>query len=865
MPEIFSQCWTGPIACLSQLEPAVTLIVTVGSVILSVVSVVGLRWWRQESRELRRIYKSAVRQTHLVNKLLRKELFRTFHAVEFWRAVISQGSTETEQKQRLRAMLSPRFPDLSEDQLIAAIDAVYKNILAKLPGAHNERWRTRYQEWSKAQEQTKERTRRPSLSKTENVEVLPLLTLGLEKAAGLDRSEQSTGLGSSSSVVFGYPPVPTGFIDRQEELVDLTKWFTADGGRLFFLGAPADRGKSYVAAKFYEQVRQTDNRHKHWINCSSRLKLDTLLDALGRNLPQPPDEESAEQNDVQVLRSPGKELEERVDAFLRMVGDEQWLFVFDDYQKVEDRKIDQFLKLVVKYSRTIKILVIASVYLSVFDDFDWHTEAVQEFQLRPLPKGEALAYLEKLGLRVDSQLAQRIWEKSAGEPTAMKIFALAARRRDLESLLNSSLLEWSPENVNAYLNELKNYLNVEEIQAAQAVSIFSEPVERSLLDHVCRSPQALNGLRDGYLLDCDVEGHLSLHSILKTYWNSQLGESATALHTRAAEWLEAQAAALQKSQEADRELRRTEYLRRSVFHWQEATNERKLLVCANALWESTLSLNERWDLNVKMWPIAQRIGDETLISRWLYNLGLVAEASGDGDAYRHYRDSLEICRRNRDIPLQVLLLRGLGRLDYLWRHYSEAEASLKESLELSTAMSDWEEEKATLRELAHLRITQGEAAEVREYEEAERWYREALELANQIGDGELAKQVLRNLSSLRDAQGEDSRRRAEYKQAEHFYREGLKIAEDISNDGLLLRAQVLGHLGLLYLAQHHLLQAGQFLTEAVGRFIDLDWVKTATELTEDVLTIDKVMAAELKRYLEELLSGKVERRRSLAS
>jgi len=826
----------------------------------------GQKWIRP--RALLRIYRTAARNACAKFKIESGTILPIFNDPELQSILLRERYTEKDECDKMKALLK-QADAMPNGQLVSFVNCLSEIALDEMENSFW--WKERCQERVKEHQEKKGESRPP----------LP---------------ESFPDLVPTRIGVFSNSPLPKGFVDRQQDLDELGRWLVDEEQSLFFLGAPAGRGKSYVASKFYGQVRDKKEWQARWIEC--RLEPKTTLDALLTTFAQEFLRE-AQENDIEpdkdiiTLTSESSPPHNRMTAFLNVLQrkNNKWLFVFDNYHEVEDKEMNDFLEYVEKWSKKeIKVLIVGRERPSVFDSLDLPTGARHEWLLEPLPQEEAQVYLNELGLAVDLETAQKIWRKCAGEPMAMKILVNAACRRNVDTLLELPWPDWSQHST-GWLQRLTDTLCEEEIQVARVLSIFPEPVERPLLDYVCQRPQVVDSLQDRFLLDTSEEERLSLHNLLRSYWSAQLGETAT-FHARAAEWLQRQAEEVSRAQDSAINVRQPDYLRRAFFHWRVAAEKDKALTCATELWESA---DDKWNLSGQALALAREMGDSVQISHWVYNLGTVyEETSAYGDAEQCYRESLEIARANDDSLLQARNLLALGRLDRLWRRDEDAERNFAECRRLAKTLGDEGVEVAATRELGLLRDDQGETAqgqkkyeeaeqhyqealhiienvpdtelitqirahmgylqdtqgvlafEQDKYDEAEQCYQEALSIAEEISDSELREQVRRHVGYLRDKQGEAARVQGDYKQVEQFYQEAIKIAEDIGQIALPLRAQALAHLGILYAVQHRRNEAYQHLTEA----LDLESVSWAIKLIDrEVVVIDERLGAELKWYL----------------
>lgn len=321
--------------------------------------------------------------------------------------------------------------------------------------------------------------------------------------------------------VFTLPPNAPNFVDRETEIAQLDNWFEQEGQPVFVIGAIGGQGKTYLAAKFVERLRLKEKAVQvRWVECNENLGLDDLLEDFAEEM------QGRNVSEARMVKDSQEALRTRLDSLVRYLEHtpDRWLLVLDDYHKLqEDRSNwDEFVRFINQRCLRTKVLIITRREPEVLDEPKLPIGTYEELRLLNLPVGMAQEYLELLGLSVDEEISKIVWQKCSGSPLAMKLFAQAAKRRSIKSILDLPLLEWSA-NARAWLNELQRDLSDEAKEAAKILAFLNfmieeEGVDRELLLAVGATEDGLQELERGYFLEWDDEGHLWLHDLLQDYW-----------------------------------------------------------------------------------------------------------------------------------------------------------------------------------------------------------------------------------------------------------------------------------------------------------------------------------------------------------
>ena len=581
---------------------------------------------------------------------------------------------------------------------------------------------------------------------------------------------------------FTHIPKPSKFLDREGELRRLNEWLKDEEQNIGALIGVSGQGKTYLAAKFAEECQQ-NGWQVRWVNFPFTVEQFLLSIA----------SEMQKFNDpyASIVGDPQQPYEVRIDNAIRFLESQQqpWLIVLDDFHKATEDEWQKVIALFDRYCHKTKILLTARREPEAFEEVKLPTGAHEVLDVPKLPKEVAKDYLQALGLSVDEERAERIWEKCSGNPVAMKLFAQAARRRSVEKLLQMPLPEWS-ENAQKWMDELLGDLSELAKEAAKRLSIFDKPIEHDLLLAIGSTEDGLFELQDYRLAERTIDERWQEHDLLRQYWKAKLSEEEKASwHRLAGEWLKGQAEKIEaeqgerKFEEWSLELQQTwaNYLRRAFWQFASAKAINEAFEVASHIAELFARWGE-WDENLRLCQkaleLARKSEDETAIAFWAHQLAIRHHARGNyEEAEKLYRESLEINERLGNLQGKAATLHQLGMLAHDRENYEEAERLYRESLEINERLGNLQGKAATLHELGSLAYARGN------YEEAKRLYRESLEICERLEYLEGKAGALWRLGLLRKDQGRKDEAKDLLKQAlEIFERMGHRYAKDVRKD-----------------------------------------------------------------------------------
>jgi tetratricopeptide (TPR) repeat protein len=714
------------------------------------------RFWRW--RELRGFYKRAIKKAK-GDRALKQEALEIVRSDFFSDFIRKRTVPPEEEFSEFYKRLKGKCPEADDSTIAEFLKDVYDNLADLMEGRPI--WDKRGDEIAEFLRQRRQPAEKPAFEK-----VLQQRTY---------------------SSHFTYIPKPSNFLDREDELEKLNEWLKNEEQSVGALVGVGGQGKTYLAAKFAEEC-QGNGWQVRW--AESPFTVEQFLLSIASEMQNYGDQYAS------VVGDPQRPLNIRFDNAVRFLESQPqpWLVVLDDFHKANEEEWRETIAFFDQSCRKTKILLTARREPEAFEEVKLPTGAHEILDVPKLPKEVAKEYLEALGLRVNEEMAGRIWEKCSGNPVAMKLFAQAARRRSAKQLLKIPLPDWSTK-AQEWMDELLSDLSEPAKEAAKQLSIFDEPAEHDLLLAIGAIEDSLFELQDYRLAERTIDERWQEHDLLRQYWRAKLREEEKAnWHRLAGEWLKGQAEKIKAGQREHKvddwslELQQTwaSYLRRAFWQFASAEATQGALEAASPITKLLCRWGE-WDENLRLCKkaleLARKSGDEATIAEWAHWLAMRHYERGDLDvAERLYLESLEIKERLSNLQGKSVTLHWLGMLAYDRGDYEGAERLYRESLEISERLGYLEGKAENLLQLGMLAHDRGN------YEEAERLYRESLEISERLGYLEGKSISLHELGRL-------AHNRGDYEGAERLYHESLEIDKRLGD--LQGKSATLHRLGVL--------------------------------------------------------------------
>jgi hypothetical protein len=321
------------------------------------------------------------------------------------------------------------------------------------------------------------------------------------------------------------PQPPKVFVNREEEFAQISDWLDLEGCPVLVIGAMSGQGKTVLASKVVSWIRMSERTIQvRWVEGDKDLSVDDLLSDFAEEI------QKYSSETARYVRDGDKSLKARLNVLIQFLEHfpERWLLVLDDFHKFDNDKgrWNELVKFFAQRCNRTKLLILTRLEPEVAEYPKLPTGSCKELQLPELPKEGAWDFLRQIGLEVDGEEAEQIWQKCGGNPLAMKLFAHAAKRRgSIQQVLQLPLAKWT-ENAKAWLEELQSDLSPAAKEAMKRLSVLSMvgPVEWELVVATGETPEirenielGLEELDQAYLLQ-RTEDKLQLHDILHEYW-----------------------------------------------------------------------------------------------------------------------------------------------------------------------------------------------------------------------------------------------------------------------------------------------------------------------------------------------------------
>jgi len=263
-------------------------------------------------------------------------------------------------------------------------------------------------------------------------------------------------------------PSPEDFVGRTKELKMLTS-----KKNFFIIEGMAGIGKTSLVSKFVEGIKE--NHHIFWHSLKEVDSFNFLMNKLALFLSKFHHFEL-----LNYLKSGGSDDAVKMSLLLQEIDSEEYVVIFDDYQRCRDERIDILLEYLQKNLRKAKVIVLSRVRPRFFSPLN---ENVIEKKLSGLNINETMEFLSKKGIRVNPSKVEEIQKRLSGHPLALNMFCKAVNGRNLTEILRDlpehGLLEY-------FWNEIYQGLEDRERILLQTLSIFRYPVPAQAIINVSR-------------------------------------------------------------------------------------------------------------------------------------------------------------------------------------------------------------------------------------------------------------------------------------------------------------------------------------------------------------------------------------------
>jgi tetratricopeptide (TPR) repeat protein len=293
---------------------------------------------------------------------------------------------------------------------------------------------------------------------------------------------------------FARPPVARLLLDRRDERRALLESLQDDNLSMICLGGPGGIGKTYLAgwlAKEAESLGYT----VLWVSCNEReVTAESFLAAVAHRMP---DDYLAA-----FIHEPKQKLSEKFEVALEFLDRSPCLIVIDDYHKAPAQGgLDDLFARIIHTTTRVKVALTTRVRPACLDDPGCAPGSVAEISLGGLPVDVIKDFVRSDDLS-DEQLEQ-IWQRTAGNPYALGLFASMLRtRRDQDSLARLPLFnddraaQWAASLVETVTGAARTLAN--------RLAVVRTTIPLELAEKLAASPEKshtlLAGLIDHYVL-----------------------------------------------------------------------------------------------------------------------------------------------------------------------------------------------------------------------------------------------------------------------------------------------------------------------------------------------------------------------------
>jgi len=480
---------------------------------------------------------------------------------------------------------------------------------------------------------------------------------------------------------FEAPPLGF-FIGRRNELRILESQ-----GNFFIIEGIAGIGKTSLALKFVEKIK--GKRHVFWHTLKEVDSFSFLINKLAIFLSR-----FQYLDLINYLKAGGADDSTKMALLLKGLDDENYVLIFDDYQRHRDEKINVLFRYLQKNLKRAKVIILSRIRPKFFTPLDPN---VIEMKLLGLNISETLTFLSNKGIHVKLDEVVKIQEKLSGHPLALNMFCEAFKGKDLikvlESLPEFGLLEY-------FWNEVYQTLSESERKLLKHISVFREPVSIKTINNILNVRNIwsiLHALRRKMIIE-HVNGEYFLHEVIRDLCY-RLIDNPEKMHRLAARYY--------SSKRSTRAFLEATYHMIKAKDFQEAAQSIRDDLAFNK-WSCIEGgyLSQYLDLleSIPMEAISEEL------SCWiLYGKGRAYLACGEFiKAIQCFSDSLTMVKDPLELDLRARIFRYLGKANLRIGKIKIAEKYFIESLKLLEKTNNLNELGKTFLELAILYLFEGD-------------------------------------------------------------------------------------------------------------------------------------------------------------
>ena len=331
----------------------------------------------------------------------------------------------------------------------------------------------------------------------------------------------------SSTIVSSIIPHPQNFVDRDDVLDRMKNAFESYG--IMVIAGVGGVGKTYLVQCF---VTTVEDCRKIWIVCTPELTMEQFFFSIDEIL-------AKDHGDFcisDILRNKRRLTESKVANILLALDRSRLCIVIDDFHTAND-ELELLVELFGKYAKKVKLIILTRRRSKSLRDLFYLT---YEEDLVGIDIGSVAGYLEKYRLQIKPELCKPIYEKTAGHPLALRMFAslCVVERYEPEALLSEFEDAFGNKLEAELISKVSEGLDPHEKELLSRFSVFRVPVKREVIKHIYDGNDlqtVLNSLLHRFLITEPVEKEFSTHDLIKEFFYAQLADKVT-IHRHVAQY-----------------------------------------------------------------------------------------------------------------------------------------------------------------------------------------------------------------------------------------------------------------------------------------------------------------------------------------
>ncbi len=589
------------------------------------------------------------------------------------------------------------------------------------------------------------------------------------------------------------------FVGRRVKIRELKDKLSNNDTNLIIVEGLSGDGKTALVSKvLLEEKNKFSAIYSHRVTNETSMEL--LLSEFNEFL-----EKNGNYSLKGIWNQPNIDMQQKLEKMVEVLVQNRFIIFLDGIQslisnnKIEDKKIDKFLELMLSTKMASKAI------LTTWERFEIAQGAFlgsqESLYLPALEPDEGRRLLSKFGMgKQPTVIKNQILRITGRSPKFIELFVGLTKKFTINDLLKDPSLFTRQ----AYGKIGKNFierLDADEKDALQYCVLFTRPVSMNLLKCIGLQPEMISRLADLLVLEVDQAGgrywvHDSLACTYREYLSEKSQDKYKKMQNKLAECL----------QENARENRSLWNLLDARFHFLEAKNYNKamdiVLVSTDPLvtWgylDLALRINNesvktatgkikavflRYISGIlehkgeygnalealnQSERIIQELGDNFGLSSALYLRGVIYHDTGELDkALNCFYESLEISKKADE---KAGIVTNLQHIAIILQDRGEYEQSLEKFNQCLALANEIGEDRAVAASLHHIGITYQHRGE---YEKAIEIFNRSIEIEQKFGD-------IRGIAGNQHHIAIIYKYKGEYDEALKIFNQILKIFEDV--------------------------------------------------------------------------------------